>query len=123
MTLFSNITPKRVIWVSNSGNNGNNGSEHSPMKSIQAALDKAAPGTAVMVKAGTYVENVVFKESGRADAPIQLISADGIGAAKIKPGRIMFEIDGVGEDVAEEALRLAAMKLPIKCRFVAREDW
>ena len=35
----------------------------------------------------------------------------------------MFEIDGVGEDVAKEALRLAAMKLPIKCRFVSREDW
>ena len=44
-------------------------------------------------------------------------------AAKVKPGRIMFEIDGVGEDIAKEALRLAAMKLPIKCRFVAREDW
>ena len=44
-------------------------------------------------------------------------------AAKVKPGRIMFEIDGVDEDVAKEALRLAAMKLPIKCRFVAREDW
>jgi large subunit ribosomal protein L16 len=44
-------------------------------------------------------------------------------AAKVKPGRIMFEIDGVEEDVAKEALRLAAMKLPIKCRFVAREDW
>ena len=43
--------------------------------------------------------------------------------ARIKPGRIMFEIDGVGEDVAKEALRLAAMKLPIKCRFVSREDW
>jgi large subunit ribosomal protein L16 len=35
----------------------------------------------------------------------------------------MFEIDGVGEDVAKEALRLAAMKLPIKCRFVSYEDW
>jgi large subunit ribosomal protein L16 len=44
-------------------------------------------------------------------------------AAKVKPGRIMFEIDGVEEDVAKEALRLAAMKLPIKCRFVVREDW
>ena len=44
-------------------------------------------------------------------------------AAKVKPGRIMFEIDGVGEDVAREALRLAAMKLPVKSRFVAREDW
>ena len=44
-------------------------------------------------------------------------------AAKVKPGRIMFEIDGVGEAVAKEALRLGAMKLPIKCRIVAREDW
>ena len=44
-------------------------------------------------------------------------------AAKVKPGRIMFEIDGVTEPVAKEALRLAAMKLPVKCRFVAREDW
>ncbi len=44
-------------------------------------------------------------------------------AAKVKPGRIMFELDGVSEPVAREALRLAAMKLPVKCRFVQREDW
>ena len=44
-------------------------------------------------------------------------------AARVKPGRIMFEIDGVPEPVAKEALRLAAMKLPIKTRFVVREDW
>ncbi len=44
-------------------------------------------------------------------------------AAKVKPGRVMFEIDGVAEDVAHEALRLAAMKLPIKTRVVVREDW
>ena len=44
-------------------------------------------------------------------------------ACKVKPGRVMFEIDGVSEDVAVEALRLAAMKLPIKTRVVQREDW
>jgi large subunit ribosomal protein L16 len=44
-------------------------------------------------------------------------------ACKVKPGRIMFEIDGVTEDVAREALRLAAMKLPVKTRTVLREDW
>jgi large subunit ribosomal protein L16 len=44
-------------------------------------------------------------------------------AAKVKPGRVMFEIDGVSEPIAKEALRLAAMKLPVKCRFVVREDW
>jgi len=41
-------------------------------------------------------------------------------AAKVKPGRIMFEIDGVPYSVAEEALRLGAAKLPIKTRFVSR---
>ncbi|PCJ99312.1 MAG: 50S ribosomal protein L16 [Zetaproteobacteria bacterium] len=41
-------------------------------------------------------------------------------AARVKPGRIMFEIDGVSEEVAREAFDLAAMKLPIKTRFVKR---
>ncbi|MEO0821541.1 MAG: 50S ribosomal protein L16 [Pseudomonadota bacterium] len=44
-------------------------------------------------------------------------------AAKVKPGRIMFEIDGVPEPVAREALRLAAMKLPVQTRVVVKEDW
>ncbi|MBZ4689948.1 50S ribosomal protein L16 [Cereibacter changlensis] len=44
-------------------------------------------------------------------------------AAKVKPGRIMFEIDGVAETVAREALRLGAMKLPVLTRVVVREDW
>lgn len=44
-------------------------------------------------------------------------------AAKVKPGRVMFEIDGVTEPVAREALRLAAMKLPVKSRVVQRDDW
>jgi len=41
-------------------------------------------------------------------------------AARVAPGRIMFEIDGVAEDVAREALRLGAAKLPIRTRFIAR---
>ena len=41
-------------------------------------------------------------------------------ACRVKPGRIMFEIDGVSEPIAREAMRLAAAKLPIKCRFVQR---
>lgn len=40
--------------------------------------------------------------------------------AKVKPGRIMFEIDGVSADIAREAFRLAAAKLPVKTRFVTR---
>jgi len=44
-------------------------------------------------------------------------------AARVKPGRVMFEIDGVSDGVAREALRLAAMKLPVKSRVVRRLDW
>ncbi|MGR3435750.1 MAG: 50S ribosomal protein L16 [Shimia sp.] len=60
--------------------------------------------------------------------PIEVRMGKGKGSvdrwtAKVKPGRVMFEIDGVTEDVAREALRLAAMKLPIKSRVVVREDW
>ena len=41
--------------------------------------------------------------------------------AVVKPGRVMFEIGGVSEELAREAMRLAANKLPIKCKFVAAE--
>jgi large subunit ribosomal protein L16 len=43
--------------------------------------------------------------------------------AVVKPGRMMFEIDGVSEEIAREALRLGAMKLPVHTRVVVREDW
>ena len=42
-------------------------------------------------------------------------------AAKVLPGRVMFEMAGVTEDVAREAMRLASHKLPIKCKFVKKE--
>jgi len=42
--------------------------------------------------------------------------------AVVKPGRIMFEVDGVSEDAAKEALRLASHKLPVKTKFVKRMD-
>ncbi|MBR3116503.1 MAG: 50S ribosomal protein L16 [Bacilli bacterium] len=42
--------------------------------------------------------------------------------AVVKEGKIMFEIDGITEDVAREALRLASHKLPVKCKFVKKEE-
>jgi large subunit ribosomal protein L16 len=44
-------------------------------------------------------------------------------AAVVKPGRIMFELDGVSLEIAREALRLAAQKLPITTKFVIRRDY
>ncbi|MDG2464947.1 MAG: ribosomal protein L16, partial [Crocinitomicaceae bacterium] len=43
--------------------------------------------------------------------------------AVVKPGRILFEADGVSYEVAQEALRLAAQKMPVKCKFVTRNDY
>ena len=43
--------------------------------------------------------------------------------AVVKPGRIMFEADGVPYEIAKEAMRLAAQKLPVKCKFVVRNDY
>lgn len=43
--------------------------------------------------------------------------------ARVKPGRIMYEMTGVEEEIAREAMRLAAMKLPIKTRFVTRQTF
>lgn len=43
-------------------------------------------------------------------------------AAKVKAGTVMFEMKGVSEEVAREAMRLASHKLPVKCKFIKRED-
>ncbi len=42
--------------------------------------------------------------------------------AIVKPGRVMFEMAGVAEDVAREAMRLASHKLPVKCKFIKKEE-
>ena len=42
--------------------------------------------------------------------------------AVVKPGRVMFELEGVDEELAREAMRLAANKLPVKCKFVMKEE-
>ena len=42
--------------------------------------------------------------------------------AVVKPGRVMFELSGVNEEVAREAMRLASHKLPVKCKFIKREE-
>lgn len=81
---FENAIPTTKIWVSPTGSDSNSGGESSPFKTIQAAVKAAVPGTAIMVKEGTYIENVdLMGRSGMVDKPIWIVSADGRGAANI----------------------------------------
>ena len=70
----------------------------------------------------------IFPDVPVSAKPVEVRMGSGKGsvdywACKVQPGRIMFEIDGVAEDIAREALRLGAMKLPVTSRIVAKEDW
>ena len=78
------------------------------------------------MKRGGKVWICIFPDKPITKKPAETRMGSGKGnpeawVAVVKPGRIMFEIAGVEEDVAKEALRLAINKLPIKCKIVKRE--
>ncbi|MDR2654992.1 MAG: 50S ribosomal protein L16 [Oscillospiraceae bacterium] len=79
------------------------------------------------IKRGGQVWIKIFPDKPVSKKPLETRMGKGKGApeywvAVVKPGRIMFEIGGVSEELAKEAMRLAAHKLPIKCKFVRRES-
>ena len=78
------------------------------------------------IKRGGKVWIKIFPDKPITRKPIGTRMGKGKGAvefwvANVKPGRVMFEIAGVPEDLAREALRLAANKLSVKCKFIAKE--
>jgi large subunit ribosomal protein L16 len=69
----------------------------------------------------------IFPDKPITKKPLEVRMGKGKGgveyyAAVVKPGRIMFEIDGIPFDIAQEALRLAAQKLPVRTKFIVRRD-
>ena len=78
-------------------------------------------------KRGGQVWIKIFPDKPVTEKPAETRMGSGKGSpeywvAVVKPGRVMFEIGGVSEEVSREALRLAMHKLPIKCKIIARED-
>ena len=70
----------------------------------------------------------LFPDKPVTSKPAEVRMGKGKGAlshwvAVVKPGKIMFEADGVSYEIAKEAMRLAAQKLPVKCKFVVRNDF
>lgn len=79
------------------------------------------------IKRGGQVWIKVFPDKPVTKKPAETRMGSGKGSpeywvAVVKPGRVMFEIAGVSEEIAREALRLAMHKLPIKCKFVRKES-
>ena len=78
------------------------------------------------IKRGGQVWIKIFPDKPITEKPAETRMGSGKGSpeywvAVVKPGRVMFEISGVEESLAREAMRLAAHKLPIKCKFVKKE--
>ena len=79
------------------------------------------------VKRGGQVWIKIFPDKPITEKPAETRMGSGKGTpeywvAVVKPGRVMFEMNGVDVETAKEAMRLASHKLPIKCRFVTREQ-
>ncbi|MDZ5474257.1 50S ribosomal protein L16 [Bacillus sp. 31A1R] len=79
------------------------------------------------MKRGGKVWIKIFPHKPYTAKPLEVRMGSGKGApegwvAVVKPGKVMFEVAGVSEEIAREALRLASHKLPVKCKFVKREE-
>ena len=93
----------------------------------QQQIEAARVAMTRYMKRGGMVYRNIFPHLSLTKKPLETRQGKGKGApenwvAVVKKGKIMFEISGVSEEVAREALRLAMHKLPIKCKFVTKES-
>ena len=98
-----------------------------PLQTLRANIDYGfAEADTTYGKVGVKVWIKIFPDKPVTAQPAETRMGKGKGnleywVAVVKPGRVMFEISGVSEEIAKEALRLAVHKLPIKCKIVSRE--
>jgi large subunit ribosomal protein L16 len=135
------LMPKRVAWRKQQrGNMRGNAKGGTSVVFGDFGLQSVEPGwiTARQIEAARIAMTRKIKRGGKVwinifpDKPVTQKPAEtrmGSGkgnpefwVAVVKPGRVMFELSGVTEDLAREAMRLAGHKLPIKTKFVRREE-
>jgi len=104
------------------------------LKSLDSAFITSRQIEAARISATRFMKREgslwikIFPDKPITKKPLEVRMGKGKGAVEyyasvVKPGRIMFEIGGVTQDVAKEALRLAAQKLPVKTKFVVARDY
>ena len=135
------LLPKRVKYrrvqrgrrrgVATRGNTVSNGQYG--LQALEAAwiksnqIEAARIAMTRYIKRGGQVWIKIFPDKPVTSKPLGTRMGSGKGApeywvAVVKPGRVMFEIAGVSEEIAKEALRLATHKLPCKCKIVSKAD-
>ncbi|MDE7362236.1 MAG: 50S ribosomal protein L16 [Oscillospiraceae bacterium] len=135
------LLPKRVKYrrvqrgrrkgVATRGNTVSNG--QFGLQALEAAwiksnqIEAARIAMTRYIKRGGQVWIKIFPDKPVTTKPLGTRMGSGKGSpeywvAVVKPGRVMFEIAGVSEETAREAMRLAMHKLPIKCKFVKKEE-
>jgi large subunit ribosomal protein L16 len=92
-----------------------------------AQIEAARIAMTRYIKRGGQVWIKIFPDKSATRKPLGVRMGSGKGnpeywVAVVKPGRVMFEMNGVPEESAKEAMRLASHKLPVKCKFVKRAD-
>jgi len=131
-TKFRKMQKGRMKGLSQRGNILSNGMFG--IKSIDTSFLTSRQIEAARVAATRYMKREgqlwikIFPDKPITKKPLEVRMGKGKGApeyfvAVVKPGRIMFEVAGVSHDVAKEALRLAAQKLPVKTRFIIARDY
>ena len=128
---YRRVQRGRLKGKATSGNKVTNGSyglvSLEPAWITSNQIEAARIAMTRYIKRGGKVWIKIFPDKPITEKPAETRMGSGKGSpeywvAVVKPGRVMFEMDGVAEDVAREAMRLASHKLPIKCKFAVKEE-
>jgi len=131
-TKYRKVQKGRMKGLSQRGNQLSNGMFG--IKSLDYSFITSRQIEAARIAATRYMKREgqlwikIFPDKPITAKPLEVRMGKGKGAvdhwaAVVKPGRIMFEVGGVPREVAQEALRLAAQKLPVKTKFVIARDF